>query len=164
MKTILKKKKKLVSQKQKCSVSRRLLIHFTLFKLHRVVNTLYSKNIFTCKVNIKNFFQNSLVEIYLLRRWFASWNYPLDALTSLHNSNDAVLIFFIFTEDSTNAYLNANWRPVADSLNPILSKTIEDIMGDILKRVFDNLPANFFLGDLEWVSPLYNNYPVWFIV
>ncbi|XP_050305627.1 uncharacterized protein LOC126742855 [Anthonomus grandis grandis] len=42
-------------------------------------------------------------------------------------------------EDSTNAYLNANWRPVAESLNPILSKTIEDIMLDILQKVFDNI-------------------------
>lgn len=54
----------------------------------------------------------------------------------------------MFTEASTNAYLNANWRPVADSLNPILSKTIEDIMIGILQQVFDNIPADFFVGDL----------------
>ncbi|XP_060524232.1 uncharacterized protein LOC132700735 [Cylas formicarius] len=52
-------------------------------------------------------------------------------------------------EESTNAYLNANWRPVAESLNPILSKTIEDIMVEILQKVFDNIPANFFLSDIE---------------
>ncbi|XP_044259736.1 uncharacterized protein LOC123008153 [Tribolium madens] len=52
-------------------------------------------------------------------------------------------------EDSTNAYLNANWRPVAESLNPILSKTIEDIMIDILRKVFDNIPADYFIGDIE---------------
>ncbi|XP_044758025.1 uncharacterized protein LOC123316115 [Coccinella septempunctata] len=51
-------------------------------------------------------------------------------------------------EESTNAYLNANWRPVADSLNPILTKTVEDIMIGILKTVFDNLPADFFLADI----------------
>ncbi|KAL3276724.1 hypothetical protein HHI36_012094 [Cryptolaemus montrouzieri] len=51
-------------------------------------------------------------------------------------------------EDSTNAYLNANWRPVAESLNPILTKTVEDIMLGILRTVFDNLPADFFLADL----------------
>ncbi|CAG9769220.1 unnamed protein product [Ceutorhynchus assimilis] len=51
-------------------------------------------------------------------------------------------------EDSTNAYLNANWRPVAESLNPILAKTIEDIMLEILQKVFDNIPANFFIGDI----------------
>ncbi|XP_018332047.1 protein takeout [Agrilus planipennis] len=52
-------------------------------------------------------------------------------------------------ERSTNEYLNANWRPVAESLNPILSKTIEDIMLEILKKVFDNIPADFFIGDLD---------------
>ncbi|RZC38061.1 takeout [Asbolus verrucosus] len=52
-------------------------------------------------------------------------------------------------EESTNAYLNANWKPVAESLNPILSKTIEDIMIGILKRVFDNIPADFFIADIE---------------
>ncbi|XP_066150498.1 circadian clock-controlled protein daywake-like [Euwallacea fornicatus] len=52
-------------------------------------------------------------------------------------------------EDSTNAYLNSNWRPVAESINPILSKTIEDIMLDILQKVFDNIPADFFLGDID---------------
>lgn len=60
-----------------------------------------------------------------------------------------LILHVLFSEDPTNAYLNANWRPVADSLNPILSKTIEDIMIDILRKVFDNIPANFFLGDLE---------------
>lgn len=59
------------------------------------------------------------------------------------------MIISNFLEDSTNAYLNANWRPVAESLNPILAKTIEDIMLDILRKVFDNIPANFFLGDIE---------------
>ncbi|KAF5298259.1 hypothetical protein FQR65_LT09770 [Abscondita terminalis] len=52
-------------------------------------------------------------------------------------------------EDSTNAYLNANWRPVADSLYPILVRTIQDIMLDILQRVFNNIPAEFFVPDVE---------------
>ncbi|KAG5881282.1 hypothetical protein JTB14_028661 [Gonioctena quinquepunctata] len=54
-------------------------------------------------------------------------------------------------EDSTNAYLNANWKPVAESLNPILTKTIEDIMLDILRTVFDNIPADFYLSDIDQV-------------
>lgn len=52
-------------------------------------------------------------------------------------------------EDSTNAYLNSNWRPVAESLSPILSKTIEDIMIDILRTVFDHIPADFFIADIQ---------------
>lgn len=60
-----------------------------------------------------------------------------------------IIILLFVLEDSTNAYLNANWRPVAESLNPILAKTIEDIMLDILQKVFDNIPADFFLGDID---------------
>ncbi|XP_031333010.1 circadian clock-controlled protein-like [Photinus pyralis] len=52
-------------------------------------------------------------------------------------------------EESTNAYLNTNWNLVSDSLYPILVKTIEDIMLDILQRVFNNIPATFFVPDFD---------------
>lgn len=52
-------------------------------------------------------------------------------------------------EDTTNAYLNANWKIVAESLNPLLTRTIEDIMLDILKKVFDNVPADYFVPDFD---------------
>ncbi|XP_023954809.2 uncharacterized protein LOC112058318 [Bicyclus anynana] len=52
-------------------------------------------------------------------------------------------------EESTNAYLNANWRPVSESLRPILSKTIEDILLGFMQQIFHNLPANFMIGDLK---------------
>ncbi|OWR42075.1 hypothetical protein KGM_202005 [Danaus plexippus plexippus] len=52
-------------------------------------------------------------------------------------------------EDSTNAYLNANWKPVSESLRPILSKTIEDILLGFMQQIFHNLPANFMIGDLK---------------
>ncbi|KAL0881075.1 hypothetical protein ABMA27_002203 [Loxostege sticticalis] len=55
-------------------------------------------------------------------------------------------------EDSTNAYLNANWRPVSESLRPILSKTIEDILITFLQQLFHNLPANFMIGDVKYSS------------
>ncbi|XP_028157583.1 circadian clock-controlled protein-like [Ostrinia furnacalis] len=55
-------------------------------------------------------------------------------------------------EDSTNAYLNANWRPVSESLRPILSKTIEDILLNFLQRLFHNLPAKFMIGDVKNTS------------
>lgn len=51
-------------------------------------------------------------------------------------------------EETTNTYLNENWRGVAESLNPILTKTIQNLMLSILKRIFDNVPADFFIGDL----------------
>lgn len=61
-------------------------------------------------------------------------------------------LFFYITEESTNNYLNANWRPVAESLRPILSKTIEDILLDFMQRLFHNLPANFMIEDVKFHS------------
>ncbi|KAI8422678.1 hypothetical protein MSG28_006449 [Choristoneura fumiferana] len=52
-------------------------------------------------------------------------------------------------EDSTNSYLNANWRPVSESLRPILTKTIEDILLDFMQQLFNNLPGNFMIGDVK---------------
>lgn len=60
-----------------------------------------------------------------------------------------LLNLYLFSEDSTNAYLNANWRPVSESLRPILSKTIEDILLEFLQQLFHNLPANFMIGDVK---------------
>ncbi|CAK1600798.1 unnamed protein product [Parnassius mnemosyne] len=57
-------------------------------------------------------------------------------------------------EDSTNAYLNANWRPVSESLRPILSKTIEDILLGFMQQLFHNLPANYMIGDIKNSSVL----------
>ncbi|KAM3963654.1 protein takeout [Aphomia sociella] len=53
-------------------------------------------------------------------------------------------------EDSTNAYLNANWRPVSESLRPILSKTIEDILLGFMQQLFHNLPGNYMIGDVKY--------------
>lgn len=73
----------------------------------------------------------------------------IKALGKLYKKNTNYYLYsFHSSEESTNAYLNANWRPVAESLNPILTKTVEDIMIGILKTVFDNLPADFFLSDI----------------
>lgn len=56
---------------------------------------------------------------------------------------------YFFAEDSTNAYLNENWRPVAESLRPILSKTIEDILLGFMQRLFHNLPGDYLIGDVK---------------
>lgn len=76
-----------------------------------------------------------------------------------------VFLFSCFAEDSTNSYLNANWRPVSESLRPILTKTIEDILLEFMQQLFNNLPGNFMIGDVKnnavskktdknvWISP-----------
>lgn len=59
------------------------------------------------------------------------------------------LLFLFVPEESTNTYINSNWRPVAESLYPILVKTIEDILYVVLKQLFDSVPADFFIGDIK---------------
>ncbi|XP_001850082.2 protein takeout isoform X1 [Culex quinquefasciatus] len=51
-------------------------------------------------------------------------------------------------EDSTNQYLNDNWRPVSEALKPIIAKTIEDILLAIMQNIFNQIPAEFFVADL----------------
>lgn len=51
-------------------------------------------------------------------------------------------------EDSTNQYLNDNWRPVSEALKPIIAKTIEDILLAIMQSIFNQLPAEYFVADL----------------
>lgn len=62
---------------------------------------------------------------------------------------------FISIEDSTNQYLNENWRPVSDALKPILQKTIEDILLVILNKVFHYIPADYLISDIPQPSKLY---------
>lgn len=59
-------------------------------------------------------------------------------------------------EDSTNQYLNENWRPVSDALKPILQKTIEDILLVILNKVFHYIPADYLISDIPSPSKLYS--------
>uniref|UniRef100_A0A336MJ95 CSON002346 protein n=1 Tax=Culicoides sonorensis TaxID=179676 RepID=A0A336MJ95_CULSO len=53
-------------------------------------------------------------------------------------------------EDSTNQYLNENWRPASEALRPIISKTIEDILLSMMQKIFHRLPAEYFVADLPW--------------
>jgi hypothetical protein len=57
-------------------------------------------------------------------------------------------------EDSTNMYLNENWRPVSEALKPIISKTIEDILLEIMQKLFHQIPGDFFVADLPKPSEL----------
>lgn len=68
-----------------------------------------------------------------------------------------LIFYYTSTEDSTNQYLNENWRPVSDALKPILSKTIEDILLGILNKVFHFLPADYLISDIARPSKLYGD-------
>ncbi|XP_023709311.1 uncharacterized protein LOC111865470 isoform X1 [Cryptotermes secundus] len=52
-------------------------------------------------------------------------------------------------EERTNDYININWRPVVESLKPILSRIVAGFLSGILTNVFENIPAKYFIGDLS---------------
>lgn len=45
-------------------------------------------------------------------------------------------------------YLNENWKPVSEALKPIISKTIEDILLEIMQKIFHQIPGDYFIADL----------------
>lgn len=108
------------------------------------------------------------------RCWFEPTNMTIDIVSDVKTYDKDGFVFFNVTaahvkyniggmslrmnnlfdgikslEDSTNSYLNANWRPVSESLRPILTKTIEDILLEFMQQLFHNLPGNFMIGDVK---------------
>ncbi|XP_049949396.1 circadian clock-controlled protein daywake-like [Schistocerca serialis cubense] len=65
--------------------------------------------------------------------------------TNLYNGQKAL-------EESTNKYLNDNWEVAFDSLKPVLTETIEDLLTSILGRLLDKVPVEYFVGDISSVS------------
>lgn len=63
--------------------------------------------------------------------------------------------FLLIIEESTNQYLNENWKPVSESLKPILSKSIEDQFFETLNKIFDYIPADYFISDIDHPSAVY---------
>lgn len=61
--------------------------------------------------------------------------------TNLYNGQKAL-------EESTNKYLNENWEVAFDSLKPVLTETIEDLLKSVLGRLLDKVPVEYFIGDL----------------
>ncbi|XP_037036905.1 protein takeout-like [Bradysia coprophila] len=58
-------------------------------------------------------------------------------------------------EDSTNAFLNENWRPVSDAFKPLIKKTIEDIVIEVINKIFNFVPAEYLVSDIPHPSELY---------
>lgn len=63
--------------------------------------------------------------------------------------------FLLFIEDSTNKFFNDNWKMLADALYTVITQTIEDILLDVLKKIFHYIPANFFIEDIPTPAELY---------
>lgn len=53
-------------------------------------------------------------------------------------------------EDGTNAFLNQNWEVALDTLRPVITQTIEDILLDLLSKMFHHLPAEWLVPNLPY--------------
>lgn len=62
------------------------------------------------------------------------------------------------SEDSTNIYLNENWKPVSEALKPIITKTIEDILLNMMVTIFHQIPGDYFVSDLPKPNELTANW------
>ncbi|KAI8123532.1 Protein takeout [Lucilia cuprina] len=62
---------------------------------------------------------------------------------------------FPHTEDSTNKFFNDNWRMLTDALYTVITQTIQDILLDVLRKIFHFIPANFFVTDIPTSEQLY---------
>ncbi|XP_037951840.1 protein takeout-like [Teleopsis dalmanni] len=58
-------------------------------------------------------------------------------------------------ERSTNQFFNENWPEFFEALRPLISETVERVLFDILHKVFDIIPANFFVEDIPTSKELY---------
>lgn len=55
-------------------------------------------------------------------------------------------------EDSTNVFLNENWETALEALRPIIKKAVEDVLLDLLQKIFNNVPADYFVINLPDVK------------
>ncbi|XP_017480866.1 PREDICTED: uncharacterized protein LOC108370115 [Rhagoletis zephyria] len=58
-------------------------------------------------------------------------------------------------ERSTNEFFNENWRDFYEALKPIITETVETILYDVMHKVFNLIPANFFVEDIPTSEQLY---------
>ncbi|XP_067619302.1 protein takeout [Eurosta solidaginis] len=58
-------------------------------------------------------------------------------------------------ERSTNLFFNENWRDFFEALRPLVTKTVETTLLDILQKLFNLIPANFFVEDIPTSEQLY---------
>lgn len=59
-------------------------------------------------------------------------------------------------ERSTNEFFNENWRDFYEALKPIIVETVEGILFDLMHKVFNLIPANFFVEDIPSSKQLYD--------
>ncbi|EDW81392.1 uncharacterized protein Dwil_GK11047 [Drosophila willistoni] len=58
-------------------------------------------------------------------------------------------------ERSTNQFFNDNWRDFYEALRPLIVDTVESILLEVMSKVFNLIPANFFVEDIPTSHQLY---------
>ncbi|BFF92628.1 uncharacterized protein DMAD_10643 [Drosophila madeirensis] len=58
-------------------------------------------------------------------------------------------------ERSTNQFFNDNWRDFYEALKPLIVGTVENILYDVMSKVFHLIPANFFVEDIPTPQEFY---------
>ncbi|KAH8286055.1 hypothetical protein KR054_001856 [Drosophila jambulina] len=108
--------------------------------------------------------ENMTVTMHTKTRLYSKGGFTFYNVTSLHVDfkMDGLKSYFsnLFNgnkqlEDSTNKFFNDNWRMLADALYTVITQTIEDILLDVLKKIFHFIPANYFVSDIPTPEQLY---------
>ncbi|XP_030370994.1 uncharacterized protein LOC115621474 [Scaptodrosophila lebanonensis] len=58
-------------------------------------------------------------------------------------------------ERSTNQFFNDNWRDFYEALKPLIYQTVESLLFNLMSKVFNLIPANFFVEDIPTSKKLY---------
>ncbi|EDW67421.2 protein takeout [Drosophila virilis] len=58
-------------------------------------------------------------------------------------------------ERSTNEFFNENWQDFYETLRPLIVETLEHTLLDLLRKMFNVMPANFFVEDIPNSLVLY---------
>ncbi|KAI8037713.1 hypothetical protein M5D96_009213 [Drosophila gunungcola] len=92
--------------------------------------------------------ENMTVTMHTKTRLYSKGGFTFYNVTSLH-------VDFKMDGLNTNKFFNDNWRMLADALYTVITQTIEDILLDVLKKIFHFIPANFFVSDIPTPEQLY---------
>lgn len=51
-------------------------------------------------------------------------------------------------EDRTNQFFNENWQDFYEAMRPLIVETLERTLLDLMRKMFNVMPANFFVEDI----------------
>lgn len=120
-------------------------------------------NIFSFSIYILA--ENLDIKLYTKTHLYEKGGFTFDNVTAVHVDLNMTRVRTNFenifngqskeVERSTNEFFNENWRDFYEALKPIIIETVETILYDIMHKVFELIPANFFVEDIPTSEQLY---------